>query len=310
MFCNQCEQTAGGTGCDKWGVCGKPPEVATLQDLLVYTLTGLSRVALKAKEAGIRDPEAGVFACKALFSTLTNVDFDPERFPPLIRKAAALRDTLLEKLKKAGIPAEFSGESVKLSPANDLPGMIAQGGKVGIETYPALDADVLSLKQTLLFGLKGIAAYADHAGILGQKDDAVYDFLYEGLAALLDEKLTLEPAVGLVMKCGQTNLRAMELLDAANTGAYGQPVPVKVPLGAKKGKAILVSGHDLKDLEELLQQTAGKGINVYTHGEMLPAHGYPGLKKYPHFFGHYGTAWQNQHGEFAAFPGAIQMTTN
>ena len=310
MFCNQCEQTAGGTGCDKWGVCGKPPEVATLQDLLVYTLTGLSQVALKAKEAGIRDPEAGVFACKALFSTLTNVDFDPERFPPLIRKAAALRDTLLEKLKKAGIPAEFSGESVKLSPANDLPGMIAQGGKVGIETYPALDADVLSLKQTLLFGLKGIAAYADHAGILGQKDDAVYDFLYEGLAALLDEKLTLEPAVGLVMKCGQTNLRAMELLDAANTGAYGQPVPVKVPLGAKKGKAILVSGHDLKDLEELLQQTAGKGINVYTHGEMLPAHGYPGLKKYPHFFGHYGTAWQNQHGEFAAFPGAILMTTN
>ena len=310
MFCNQCEQTAGGTGCDKWGVCGKSPDVAALQDLLVYALTGLSAVALKAKEAGIRDPEADVFACKALFSTLTNVDFDPERFPPLIRKAVALRDILLEKLKKAGVSAEFPDGATKLRPANDLAGLTAQGGTVGIESYPALDADVLSLKQTLLFGLKGVAAYADHAEILGQKDEAVYDFVYEGLAALLDEKLTLEAAVGLVMKCGQTNLRAMELLDAANTGAYGHPVPTTVPLGAKKGKAILVSGHDLKDLDELLKQTECKGINVYTHGEMLPAHGYPGLKIYPNFYGHYGTAWQNQHKEFAEFPGPILMTTN
>ena len=155
-----------------------------------------------------------------------------------------------------------------------------------------------------------MAAYADHALILGKEDEAIFAFLHEGLAAILDEKLKLDEALALVMKCGQVNLRTMEILDAANTGAYGQPVPTTVPLGAKKGKAILISGHDLKDLEELLKQTEGKGITIYTHGEMLPAHGYPGLKKYAHLYGHYGTAWQNQHKEFAEFPGAILMTTN
>ena len=155
-----------------------------------------------------------------------------------------------------------------------------------------------------------MAAYADHALILGKEDEAIFAFLHEGLAAILDEKLKLDEALALVMKCGQVNLRTMEILDAANTGAYGQPVPTTVPLGAKKGKAILISGHDLRDLEELLKQTEGKGITVYTHGEMLPAHGYPGLKKYAHLYGHYGTAWQNQHKEFAEFPGAILMTTN
>ncbi len=191
-----------------------------------------------------------------------------------------------------------------------FPGLILQGEAVGIRTYPAADPDILSLKHTLLYGLKGMAAYADHALILGKEDKAIFAFLQEGLAALLDEKLKLDEALALVMKCGQTNLRTMELLDAANTGAYGQPVPTKVPLGAKKGKAILISGHDLRDLEGLLKQTEGKGISIYTHGEMLPAHGYPGLKKYAHLHGHYGTAWQNQHKEFAEFPGAILMTTN
>ena len=309
MFCNQCEQTAKGTGCDKSGVCGKQPDVAALQDLLVYALAGMSQVACAARQAGIVDRVADVMTSEGLFATVTNVDFDPERFDPLIRRVVALREELAAKLLAAGgkVPA---GEAAAFRPAGTLAGLVAQGEKVGTPSYPAADGDVLSLKQTLLFGIKGIAAYADHAQILGQEDPAVYAFLQEALAALLDPAVTLAAALDLAMKCGQVNLRAMELLDAANTGAYGHPVPVKVPLGARQGKAILVSGHDLKDLEALLRQTEGKGIQVYTHGEMLPAHGYPGLKKYPHLYGHYGTAWQNQHKEFAAFPGAILMTTN
>jgi hydroxylamine reductase len=181
---------------------------------------------------------------------------------------------------------------------------------VGIKSDPTIDPDILSLQHILIFGIKGVAAYADHAQILSQKDDKVYAFIHEGLAATLRKDLSLNDWVGLVLKCGEINLRAMELLDAGNTGTYGHPVPTKVSLGAKKGKAILVSGHDLKDLEELLKQTDGKGIYVYTHGEMLPAHGYPGFKKYSHFYGHYGTAWQNQIREFSDFPGAILMTTN
>ena len=310
MFCYQCEQTARGVACDKSGVCGKKPEVAALQDLLVYALTGLSQVALAAKKGGIRNREADLFVCEALFATVTNVDFDPERLALLIHRAADFRDQGLEKLRAAGIAANFSGDATKFGPAKDLPGLIAQGEAHGVSAYPAANADILSLKHTLLYGIKGIAAYADHASILGQEDEAVFDFLYEALAALPDEKLDLDGAVGLVMKCGQINLRTMELLDAANTGAYGHPTPVQVTLGAKKGKAILVSGHDLKDLDELLKQTEGKGINIYTHGEMLPAHGYPGLKKYSHLYGHYGTAWQNQAKEFSEFPGAILMTTN
>ena len=167
-----------------------------------------------------------------------------------------------------------------------------------------------SLRELLIYGLKGVAAYADHAAILGQEDDAVYRFIYEGMAATLDDQLGVNDLVALALKCGEINLRAMELLDAGNTGTYGHPVPTSVPLGHKKGKAIMVSGHDLKDLEEILKQTEGKGIYIYTHGEMLPTHGYPALKKYPHFYGHFGTAWQNQAKEFAQFPGAIVMTTN
>jgi hydroxylamine reductase len=310
MFCYQCEQTVKGIACDVSGVCGKQPDVAALQDLLVYALTGLAQAAAAARKAGIRDRAADVFTCEALFATVTNVDFDPDRFLPLIRRSAAMRDALLEKLRTAGARVDASGETLTFKPADDLSGLIAQGGEHGIRSYPAADADILSLKHTLLYGIKGLAAYADHALILGQEDEAVFAFLQEALAALVDPKPGLQEILGLAMKCGQVNLRAMELLDAANTGAYGHPVPTKVPLGAKKGKAILVSGHDLKDLEELLKQTEGKGINIYTHGEMLPAHGYPGLKKYAHLYGHYGTAWQNQAKEFAAFPGAVLMTTN
>ena len=188
--------------------------------------------------------------------------------------------------------------------------MTKQGQAVGLKETANENADLNSLIHTLLFGIKGLAAYAYHAQILGKEDDAVYAYTYEALKAIMENKGDLNFWLGLVLKCGEVNLKVMELLDAGNTDAYGHPVPTKVPLGSKKGKAILVSGHDLKDLEELLKQTEGKGINVYTHGEMLPAHGYPNLKKHSHFYGHYGTAWQNQHKEFAAFPGAILMTTN
>ena len=188
--------------------------------------------------------------------------------------------------------------------------MIVLGENFGFRHDPGKNPDIESLKHTLIFGLRGVCAYADHASILGQEDEKVYAFIHEGLAATLRDDLSADDLVGLVLKCGEINLRAMELLDQANTGTYGHPVPTKVPLGAKKGKAILVSGHDLMDLEEILKQSEGKGIYVYTHGEMLPTHAYPGLKKYSHFYGHYGTAWQNQHKEFPEFPGPIVMTTN
>ncbi len=189
--------------------------------------------------------------------------------------------------------------------------MAKQGREVRERVPDAMiNPDIQSLQDILLFGLKGVAAYADHAQILGKTDDTVYAFMAEALAAMTGTDLGLNEWVALVLKCGEVNLKAMEILDGGNTGTFGHPVPTKVPLGAKKGKAILVSGHDLKDLDMILKQSEGKGINVYTHGEMLPAHGYPSLKKYPHFYGHYGTAWQNQHKEFAHFPGAIVMTTN
>jgi len=309
MFCFQCEQTAKGEGCTKIGVCGKRPEVAALQDLLVYSIKGLSQVALEGLKKGVRDPEADRFVCEGLFSTLTNVDFDPARFVELIRKSVQIREALKEKVEAAGTSPEF-GEAASFVPAEDQDGMVAQGEKVGVKSDPDLDTDIRSLRELLIYGIKGVAAYADHAQILGQQDEAVYDFIYEGMAATLDPSLGADELVGLALKCGEINLRTMALLDAANTGAYGHPVPTQVPLGAKKGKAILVSGHDLKDLELILKQSQGKGIHVYTHGEMLPCHGYPELKKYEHFYGHYGTAWQNQVREFAEFPGAILMTTN
>jgi hydroxylamine reductase len=306
MFCYQCEQTAKGTGCTILGVCGKQPEVAALQDVLTYAVIGLGMVANAARAKGISDTEVNRFTVEALFSTLTNVDFDPERFPPLIKRAVALREGL--KAKLAG--ASFPEGPATFQPAGDLAGLIAQHDKFGFKASAGADPNIASLKHIVIFGLRGVSAYTDHAAILGQQDDAVYAFVHQALAATQDASLGLNDWVGLALKTGEVNIRAMELLDAGNTGTYGHPVPTAVPLGHKKGKALLVSGHDLQDLELILKQTEGKGIYVYTHGEMLPTHGYPGLKKYSHFFGHYGTAWQNQLKEFPEFPGAIVMTTN
>jgi len=310
MFCNQCEQTAKGVGCSVAGVCGKKPDVAALQDLLMHALKGLSLYAREGRKVGVVDGEVNRFSCEGVFSTLTNVDFDPARFQVLINRAAQLTEQLKQKVAGAGGLVNFTDPSASFKPATDLAGLVRQGEEVGIASDHEAAPDIQSLQQVLLYGIKGVAAYADHAAILGQADDQVYAFIHEGLAALTNKELALNDWVGLVLKCGEINLRAMELLDAGNTGTYGHPVPTEVPLGHKKGKCILVSGHDLKDLAELLQQTEGKGIYVYTHGEMLPTHGYPELKKYQHFYGHYGTAWQNQKKEFPEFPGAILMTTN
>jgi hydroxylamine reductase len=309
MFCFQCEQTAKGQGCTKIGVCGKQPETAVLQDLLIYAVKGLSQVALEAHKHGIETADADRFTCEAIFSTLTNVNFDPDRLDGMVRECVRLREGLKERVQAAGGRTPDQGPAAFV-PAGSRPELLAQGEKVGIPSADEVDPDLRSLRELLVYGIKGVAAYTDHARILGQEDDAVYRFIYEGMAATLNPELGVNDLVGLALKCGEINLRAMELLDAGNTGVYGHPVPTVVPLGRKKGKAILVSGHDLKDLEEILKQTEGKGIYIYTHGEMLPTHGYPKLKQYGHFYGHYGTAWQNQAKEFAQFPGAIVMTTN
>ncbi len=305
MFCNQCEQTAKGGACLKVGVCGKSHEVDELQDLLVHALIGLSEVSLKAEAKGVSKPEVDRFLCEALFSTLTNVNFDAERIADYIRRAVELREDLRSE---AGI--EDLSEAARFEPAGNLEGMVKQGEEVELKPEKAKDPDIFSLKLTVLYALKGISAYAYHAAKLGKEDTEIYKFMKETLTKLYRDDLSLEDWVGIALEAGRINLRVMELLDAANTEAFGHPVPTKVSLGQKAGKAILVSGHDLKDLYELLKQTEGKDIYVYTHGEMLPAHGYPELKKFKHLVGHYGTAWQNQQKEFAEFPGPIVMTTN
>jgi len=310
MFCYQCEQTAKGEGCVKIGVCGKQPDVAALQDLLTYALKGLAVVAVEGRKVGVSDREVNVFTCEAMFSTLTNVNFDPADIAGFARRAVELRESLKAKVKAAGGKTDFAEDAANLKLDATLEGMVAQGEKCALKPAPGVDPDVLSLQHTVLFGLRGVCAYADHAQILGQEDESLYAFVHEALAAMLRNDLGVNDWVGLTLKCGEVNLTAMKLLDAGNTETYGHPVPTKVPLGHRKGKAILVSGHDLKDLDELLKQTAGKGIDIYTHGEMLPTHGYPKLKAHPHFYGHFGTAWQNQQKEFAQFPGAILMTTN
>ena len=310
MFCYQCEQTFKGTGCTIQGVCGKMPDVAALQDLLLYSLMGLSQVAVEGRKVGVSDPEVNVFTVKAAFSTLTNVDFDPERFRDLVNRSVQLRENLKEKVKAAGGSLDLPDGPALFSPASDLESLVKQGEEVGVKTYPAENPDILSLKHTVLYGIKGVSAYSDHALILGQEDESVYEYVHEALAAIQRPDLGLDEWVDLTMRCGKAALKSMELLDAGNTGRYGHPVPTTVKRGHKKGKAILVSGHDLLDLEELLKQTEGTGISIYTHGEMLATHGYPELKKYSHFYGQFGTAWQKQIQEFPDFPGAILMTTN
>jgi hydroxylamine reductase len=316
MLCRQCEQASQGKGCVTRGVCGKDPAVLALQDLLVCRLEGISFYGKPARELGIRDKEVDLFVMEGLFTTVTNVDFDPERLQEIILRSSQVNS----KIKKLFLEAykEKYGEDCKICfpeitgwiPASSLEGLVEQGIKAGILAEPYIDEDIRSLRELLLYGLKGMAAYAAHALILGEEDEDVTSFFYEGLAALKDDTLTVDDMIALVMKFGKVNLKCMELLDRANTGNFGNPAPTKVILGIKKGPAIIVSGHDLYDLKQILEQTEGKGINIYTHSEMLPAHGYPELKKYKHLAGHFGSAWQNQQKEFDGIPAVFLFTTN
>jgi hydroxylamine reductase len=315
MFCFQCEQTSKGTGCTDFAVCGKDESTAVLQDLLVHAAKGIAQFSHRARQLGAKNAELDRFLLEALFTTVTNVNFDDAAIERAIRRAVVLRErarALYENTaRKDGKPvAEVRGPAT-WEPARTTEALIAQGEAVSSLTRrERFGADIAGLQELLLYGLKGMAAYAEHAHVLGHEDDSVYAFIAEALYHLAEEIPSVEKLFALNLKCGEVNLRVMELLDTANTGAYGHPVPTPVRVEPLKGKAILVSGHDLKDLEQLLIQTEGKGINIYTHGEMLPAHGYPKIKKYKHLAGNYGGAWQDQAKEFAEFPGAILMTSN
>ncbi len=314
MFCFQCEQTAGGKGCTMRGVCGKDETTAKLQDLLVQAAKHISAYAQRAAKLGQRDPEIDRFVIEALFSTVTNVDFDPQRLGEILHRAAQVRDrakALYEKAAAAGGQTPEVLPAAAWQPKVDMMSLAAQGEAVSVASRRAeRGEDVAGLQELIIYGLKGAAAYADHAQVLGREDAAIYAKFHELLDFLNTEKPALDALLGRALETGELNLKVMELLDAANTGVYGHPEPTKVRVTPVKGQAILVSGHDLKDLDELLKQTAGKNINIYTHGEMLPCLAYPGLKKYPHLKGNYGGAWQDQQKEFEAFPGAVLMTTN
>ncbi|MHB9036876.1 MAG: hydroxylamine reductase [Armatimonadota bacterium] len=315
MFCYQCEQAAMGTGCTVRGVCGKDATTATLQDLLVYASEGISMYARRAREFGAKDREIDVFVVQALFATVTNVDFDPERLRGALLEAAEIKAKAKRLYENAVIKAGKTPELL-YGPANwmpecDIDGLVTQGAEIGILSRKStLGDDITGLQELVLYGLKGTAAYADHAQILGKEDDAVYAKFHEYLNLLAKTNPTVDELVAASLGVGELNLRVMELLDEANTDTYGHPEPTAVRIEPIKGKAIVVSGHDLKDLYELLKQTEGKGINIYTHGEMLPALAYPKLKAFKHLVGNYGGAWQDQVKEFDAFPGAILMTTN
>lgn len=315
MFCYQCEETSKGTGCALVGICGKEPANSALQDILIYATKGVSMYAHRAGQLGARDAEVDRFVVKALFTTVTNVDFDPERLAGWVKQAAVIRDRAKAVYEKAcqaaGKTPETLAGPAAWQPAADLEGLVAQGEKVGIVgRRDVYGEDIVGLQELVLYGVKGTAAYADHAMVLGKEDPEVYALFHAALDFLTIDAPLVDELLGWAMKVGELNLKVMALLDEANTGAYGHPVPTPVRITPVKGKAILISGHDLKDLEELLKQTEGTGINIYTHGEMLPAHGYPELKKYKHLVGNYGGAWQDQRKEFDAFPGAILMTTN
>ncbi|MFH1063366.1 MAG: hydroxylamine reductase [Candidatus Omnitrophota bacterium] len=315
MFCRQCEQTAKGTGCTVQGVCGKDEKVAGLQDALTYALVGIGIYGKLARDLGVKDQETDRFVMEGLFTAVTNVNFDIERIRALIDTTFVVK----RKIKKLFLDAykqkkgtEFKDvlpNAAGWSPSADIDKLIEQARSLGIQSY-AENEDLRSLKELLLYGLRGVAAYADHAAILGQESDIVSAFFHKALSAMADNSLGADELVALNMELGQVNLKCMEILDRGNTQHFGNPVPTKVSVGYKKGPAIIVSGHDLLDLKQLLEQAQGKDINIYTHGEMLPAHGYPELKKYPNLVGHFGTAWQNQQKEFDNIPAVILMTTN
>lgn len=317
MFCYQCEQRAREKACTSFGVCGKDPETAALQDLLIHACKGISWYAHRAYNLGKRDRDIDVFVVESLFTTVTNVNFDSNRLRGLIEKSTEIKKkarALYESSAAAsGKATEQAPDVVEWSPAASIAELVAQRDQINerkVARLKKIGDDIVALEDLILFGLKGMAAYIDHAQILGVEDENVYAFVHEILSFLSEENHDIEELFQTALRVGEVNIRVMELLDQANTSAYGHPQPTKVRVTPVKGNAILVSGHDLKDLKMLLEQTEGTGINIYTHGEMLPAHGYPELKKHSHLVGNYGGAWQDQQREFSEFPGAILMTTN
>lgn len=307
MFCYQCEQTANGKGCTRLGVCGKTPEIAGLQDLLIFQVKGISYYGNRLLENGEEVEKDTIrFIEKVLFTTLTNVNFDADVHVELLRQSGQIKEELRER---AG-----DGENPPAHAVYDLPDtkteMLKDASIAGIMYDQELDIDIRSLRQTVLYGLKGISAYGHQARELGYYSEQVDCFYLQALAALTDDSLTVEELIRLTMRTGENACEVMKVLDEANTSVYGNPVPHKVNVHRRKGPFIIVSGHDLKDLEMLLEQTKGTGVNVYTHGEMLPCHGYQGLKKYTHLVGNFGGAWQDQQKQFDNLPGCILMTTN
>lgn len=322
MYCYQCEQTSKGVACQTQGVCGKDETTAALQDLLLYAVKGISVYAHHARQIGLSDPalrvcdpEIDAFTVRAVFSTLTNVNFDAERLVELVHEAVAMREAARCVYERAAVetgmaPVEFGGAAAWV-PAVDREGLLEQGRQVMLPVRILYESrEIANLQELVLYGIKGVAAYAVHALALGAGDPAVFGKIHEVLAFLTHTEPSVAELLAMALSVGELNYRVMEMLDKAHNETFGHPEPTKVRLGARRGKAILVSGHDLHDLYALLEQTEGLGINVYTHGEMLPAHGYPKLKRFAHLAGNYGGAWMDQAEEFEAFPGAILMTSN
>ncbi len=312
MFCFQCQETAKNAGCTVKGVCGKPEDTANLQDLLIYALRGIAVYDEKANELGISNRENGLFVAQALFATITNANFDNDRIIELIKEALDRKKTLKEKFlaaykEKNGRDFDEPLHHSATWFSDDAAEFDQKAKSVGV--LATENEDVRSLRELLIIGLKGIAAYADHAAVLGFEKEDIYDFLTEALASTTKD-LSVDEMIGLVMKAGEVAVTTMATLDEANTSAYGNPEITEVNIGVGSNPGILISGHDLKDMEELLKQTEGTGVDVYTHGEMLPANYYPAFKKYDHFVGNYGGSWWNQNKEFESFNGPILMTTN
>ncbi len=302
MFCFQCQETAGGRGCAVRGVCGKTEDVARLQDLLIHTLRGISEIVVKSGADVAKLPTLNGELLNSLFMTITNANFDGPAIEEQIDKMLALRDILREgkNIPNLTQAATFTAETSEEKQA--------KGAEVGV--LRTENEDVRSLREMITYGLKGMAAYAEHARNLGKEDPEIYAFMYRALAALLDDGLGADDLVKLTLETGAYGVKTMALLDEANTSRFGTPEITSVNIGVRKNPAILISGHDLVDLEQLLEQTAGKGVDVYTHSEMLPAHYYPAFKKYPHFAGNYGNAWWKQLTEFESFHGPVLFTTN
>ena len=305
MFCFQCQETARNQGCTVKGVCGKEPQTAALMDLLLYVSRGVAIVQKSLREKGLAADLPDHFLMDALFCTITNANFDDTAISERIDKAFALKKELLQKARENGVDIPDMPE-VNIEVVPD--GYQAKAAEVGVLSES--NEDVRSLKQLTIYGLKGMAAYADHALNLGFEDKEIYRFMEEALYQVSRNDIPVDELISLVLRTGETGVKAMALLDKANTTAYGNPEMTKVNIGVGKNPGILISGHDLKDMEELLEQTAGTGVDVYTHGEMLPANYYPAFKKYDHFIGNYGNSWWKQREEFEAFNGVILFTTN